>query len=348
MLSFGTFLLMQSPSARPAQEVFARAIELAQAAEELGFRNIWLAEHHFSTYGYLGRPVQLATFIAAKTTTLRVGTAVIVVPLHHPLVVAEEIATLDLLAGGRVDIGLGRGYQQYEFERLGLELDSARARWDESVDVIVKALQGEPFTYQGKLFQIPETTVFPKPLQQPHPPIWVTAQSTESVAATVRRGFNLLTGGYGVPIERLAEFRRHFDTLIEEHKPQRMPEVAVQKAVYVTDNAADARAAAEEARWNMRVTLSLRNKYERVERGHAIPVPMPSEPGTEELLDRYLVIGTPDTVIRQIARIQDQVGINHFNCSFWFGDMDQPRVLKSMQLFADEVMPALTASVARP
>jgi len=348
MLSFGTFLLMQSPAARPAHEVYARAIEQAQASEALGFRNIWLAEHHFSTYGYLARPVQLATFIAARTTTLRVGTAVIVVPLHHPLVIAEEIATLDILAGGRVDIGLGRGYQQYEFERLGLELDSARARWDESVDIILKALSGEPFSYDGQLFKIPETTVFPQPVQKPHPPMWVTAQSTESVAATVRRGFNLLTGGYGVPIERLAEFRQHFDQLIAEQKPHRIPDVAVQKAVYVTDNEADARDAAEEARWNMRVTLSLRNKYEQVERGHAIPVPAPNEPDTQDLLDRYLVIGTPGTVIRQIRRIEDQVGISHFNCSFWFGEMDQSRVLKSMQLFASEVMPAFTAVAARP
>jgi luciferase family oxidoreductase group 1 len=340
MINFGTFLLMQSPSARPSQEIYERAIDIAQAAETLGFRNIWLAEHHFSTYGYLARPAQLATFIAAKTTRLRVGTAVIVVPLHHPLVIAEEIATLDLLAGGRVDIGLGRGYQHYEFERLGLELDSARARWEESVDIILKAFSGEPFTYDGKLFKIPETTIFPQPFQKPHPPIWVTAQSPESIEATVRRGFNVLTGGFGVPIERMAEFRRLFDRLVAEAKPARMPDVGVQRAVYVTDSVADARAAAQEARWNMRVTLSLRNHYERVERGRAIPVPMPKEPDVDDLLDRFLVIGTPDTVIRQITRIKELVGISHFNCSFWFGDLEHPRILKSMELFAREVMPA--------
>src|SRR5215471_37921 len=119
-MEFGTFLLLQSPSARSSQEIYARGVKIAQAAESLGFRNMWLAEHHFSTYGYVGRPVQLATYIAARTSRLRVGTAVIVVPLHHPLMVAEEIATLDVLAAGRVDIGLGRGYQYYEFERLGL------------------------------------------------------------------------------------------------------------------------------------------------------------------------------------------------------------------------------------
>jgi luciferase family oxidoreductase group 1 len=340
MINFGTFLLMQSPSMRPSQEIYSRAVDLAQAAETLGFRNVWLAEHHFSTYGYLSRPAQLATYLAAKTTRLRVGTAVIVVPLHHPLVVAEEIATLDQLAGGRVDIGLGRGYQHYEFERLGLELDSARARWEESVDIILKALTGEPFTYDGKLYKIPETTIWPQPLQKPHPPIWVTAQSPDSVEATVRRGFNLLTGGFGVPIERMADFRKQFDRLVAEVKPPRMPDVGVQRAVYVTDSAADARAAVEEARWNMRVTLSLRNHYEKVDRGRAIAVPGPKEPDTDDLLDRFLVIGTPDTVIRQITRVQEMVGITHFNCSFWFGDIEHPRIMKSMELFAKEVAPA--------
>jgi alkanesulfonate monooxygenase SsuD/methylene tetrahydromethanopterin reductase-like flavin-dependent oxidoreductase (luciferase family) len=339
-MNFGTFLLMQSPSARSSAEIYARGLEIAEAAETLGFGNVWLAEHHFSTYGYLSRPAQLATYIAAKTKRLRVGTAVIVVPLHHPLVIAEEVATLDLLSGGRFDLGLGRGYQPYEFERFGLELESGRARWDESIDILLKAFAGRPFTYEGKLFRIPETTVFPSVVQTPHPPIWITAQSPSSIEAAVRRGFNVLTGGFGVPVERMAEFRRLFDRLVAEVKPPHPLKVGVQRAVYVADSAADARAAAEEARWNMRVTLSLRNHYERVEQGRAIPVPAPSEPGTDDLLDRYLVIGTPDTCIKQIRRLQELVGITHFNCSFWFGDLEQPRVLRSMERFAREVMPA--------
>ena len=319
-MDFGTFLLMQSPSARTSQEIYSRGVEVAQAAEALGFRNVWLAEHHFSTYGYLSRPAQLATYIAAKTTRLRVGTAVIVVPLHHPLVVAEEIATLDLLSGGRLDVGLGRGYQHYEFERFGLELESGRQRWDEAVDIIMKSFEGGAFSYDGKLFKIPETTVFPQPLQKPHPPIWITAQSPDSLEAAVRRGFNVLTGGFGVSIERLAEFRRLFDKAVAEVTPPHPLQIGVQRAVYVADSVADARAAAAHARWNMPVT--------------------PKEPDTDDLLDRFLVIGTPDTCIRQLERIQELVGITHFNCSFWFGDVEHARVLRSMELFAREVMPA--------
>jgi len=126
-----------------------------------------------------------------------------------------------------------------------------------------------------------------------------------------------------------------------EMKPARQPLVGVQRAVYVTKDPADAREAAEQARWNMRVTLSLRNNYEQVDRGNAIPVLGKTEPDIDDLLDRYLVIGTPDTVIRQIQRVRELVGISHFNCSFWFGDLEQARVLRSMELFAREVMPAV-------
>jgi alkanesulfonate monooxygenase SsuD/methylene tetrahydromethanopterin reductase-like flavin-dependent oxidoreductase (luciferase family) len=339
-MDFGTFLLMQSPSARSSQEIFARGVELAQAAESLGFRNVWLGEHHFSTYGYLSRPAQLATYIVARTTRLRVGTAVIVVPLHHPLIVAEEIATLDLLSGGRLDVGFGRGYQHYEFERLGLELEAGRKRWDESIDIIMLALAGRPFSYHGKLFELPETSVFPQPLQRPHPPIWTVAQSPYALEQAVKRGFNVLTGGFGVPVEMLEQFGRLFDKVVDEVKPARRPAVGVQRAVYVSANEADVREAAEQARWNMRVTLSLRNHYERVEGGKAVAVPAPDEPGIDELLERYLVMGTPDTVIRQIQRLRDALGITQFNCSFWIGDMEQARVLRSMELFANEVMPA--------
>src|SRR5262249_19916356 len=202
------------------------------------------------------------------------------------------------------------------------------------------AFQGGPFTYDGKFFKIPETTIFPQPLQQPRPPIWITAQSPDSVEAAVRRGFNVLTGGFGIPIERTAEVRPLFDPPVAEVKPPDPLAVGVQRAVYVTDSGADARAAAEEARWNMRVTLSLRNHYERVERGRAIAVPAPKEPDTDDLLDRFLVIGTPDTCTRQIKRLEELVGITHFNCSFWFGDMEHARVMRSMERFAREVLPA--------
>lgn len=339
-MDFGTFLLLQSPTAKSPEEVFGRAIEVAQAADVLGFDSVWCAEHHFSTYGYLSRPLMFATHLASKTERIRVGSAVVVLPLHHPLIVAEEIATADLLSGGRLDVGLGRGYQTYEFERLGFTLGESRERFDEEIDILLLAFQGKPFSYEGKHYRFDETSIFPGPVQKPHPPIWVVGQSQESIDATVKRGFNLVTGGFGVPLERLREFRKGFDAMDIDPVVRSNIRVSTQRPVYVTHDETELPAIVEQARWNMRVTLSLRQGLERVEKGHAIAVPFEKEPSDEELLDRYFVVGTPETCIARLEALREAMRIDHFNANFWFGDLSQEQVLGSMKLFAEEVMPA--------
>jgi luciferase family oxidoreductase group 1 len=339
----GIFLLLQSPTARSHQEIFERGVEMAQTADRLGFDSVWCAEHHFSTYGYLSRPLMVAQHLASKTERIRVGSAVVVLPLHHPLIVAEEIATADILSGGRLDVGLGRGYQPYEFERLGASLDESRERFEESVDILLKAFAGKPFSYDGKHYSFGETSVFPTPIQDPHPPIWVVGQSAESIVATAKRGFNLVSGGFGVPIDRLRDFRKMFDETVTDPAIKAKTRVSTQRPVYVTRNEAEIPEIVEHARWNMRVTLSLRQGLERVENGKAIAVPFDSEPSTQDLLERYFVIGTPEMCIERIGQIRDAMGINHFNASFWFGDLSREQVLSSMQLFAEEVLPVIRA-----
>ena len=339
-MDFGTFLLLQSPSGRSSEEIYARGVEIAQAADDLGYASVWCAEHHFSTYGYLSRPLMMATHLASRTKRIRVGSAVVVLPLHHPLVVAEEIATADQLSGGRLDVGLGRGYQPYEFQRLGFSLSESRERFEEAVDILLAAFDGKPFSYEGKYYRFGETTVFPTPVQKPRPPIWVVAQSPESIVAIARRGFNLVSGGFGVPLERLRAFRGIFDEVVTDPALRAKIRVSTQRPVFVTHDESELAEAIEHARWNMRVTLSLRQGRERVEQGHAVPVPLEKELTDQELLDNYFVMGTPERCIRQLRALQDAMKINHFNASFWFGDLDQKRVLRSMRLFKEEVMPA--------
>ena len=339
-MEFGIFFLLQSPTQRPPAEVFARAVDVADEAERLGFDSIWCAEHHFSSYGYLSRPLMFATHLAGRTERIRVGSAVVVLPLHHPLTVAEEIATADMLSGGRLDVGLGRGYQTYEFERYGIALDDSRARFDEGVDILLKAFEGKPFAYEGKYYRFGETSVYPTPVQSPHPPIWVVGQSQESIVATAKRGFNLVSGGFGVSIDRLREFRKGFDAMEIDPATKRGIRVSTQRPVYVTRDETELPAVVEQARWNMRVTLSLRQGLERVDKGRAVAVPFDSEPATEDLLDKYFIMGTPETCIAKLKELQDAMGIDHFNANFWFGDLPQDQVLRSMRLFAEEVMPA--------
>jgi alkanesulfonate monooxygenase SsuD/methylene tetrahydromethanopterin reductase-like flavin-dependent oxidoreductase (luciferase family) len=340
-MEFGTFLLLQTPSNRPSAEIFGRGVEIAQEADRLGFDSIWCAEHHFSTYGLLSRPLMMANHIAAKTERIRVGSAVVVLPLHNPLIVAEEIATADILSGGRLDVGLGRGYQPYEFERLGHDLSESRARFEEGIDILLKAFEGKPFSYDGEFYQFGETSVLPKPLQDPHPPIFIVGQSIESIEATVKRGFNVVSGGFGVPIQRLREFRKGFEAMDVDPAVKSKVRISTQRPVYVTHDETELPAIVEQARWNMRVTLSLRAGLERVDgNGCAIAVPMDSEPTEQELLDNYFVMGTPERCIEQLHALNDAMGLTHFNSSFWFGDLPREKVLNSMRLFAEEVMPA--------
>ncbi len=339
-MDFGTFLLLQSPSARSNEEIYGRGVTLAQHADTLGFESVWCAEHHFSTYGYLSRPLMFASHLASKTERIRVGSAVVVLPLHHPLIVAEEIATTDLLSGGRLDVGLGRGYQTYEFERLGFTLGESRARFDEAVDILLEAFKGKPFSYHGKYYDFAETTVFPTPVQKPNPPIWVVGQSPESIGAIAKRGFNLVSGGFGVSIERLGEFRRSFDEQVTDPAMKAKIRVSTQRPVYVTRDESELPEMVKQARWNMRVTLSLRQGLERVEKGHAQAIPFENEPSDKDLLERYFVMGTPETCIERVKELKAVMGIDHFNANFWFGDLEEAKVLRSMEMFAKEVIPA--------
>ncbi len=342
-MEFGTFLLLQSPAAKPAPEIFSFATKIAQEADKLGFTSVWCAEHHFSTYGYLSRPLMFATHLASHTDRIRVGSAVVVLPLHHPLVVAEEIATADLLSKGRLDIGLGRGYQTYEFERLGISLNDSRARFEEGLDVLLKAFEGKPFAYEGKHYKFGETSVFPTPVQSPHPPIWIVGQSPESIVATAKRGFNIVSGGFGVSVDRLKEFRRGYDAIDLDPALRARIRISTQRPVYVTEDESELPDAVEQARWNMRVTLSLRQGLERVEKGRAIAVPRDNEPEFDDLLENYFIMGTPKACIAKLERLRDVMKIDHFNANFWFGDLAGDKVMRSMRLFAEEVMPAFAS-----
>ena len=149
-----------------------------------------------------------------------------------------------------------------------------------------------------------------------------------------------MSGGFGVPIQRLREFRKGFEDMDLDPAIKSKVRISTQRPVYVTHDESELPAIVEQARWNMRVTLSLRAGLERVENGKAIAVPMDKEPTEQELLDNYFVMGTPQRCIEQLHALNEAMGLTHFNASFWFGDLPREKVLNSMRLFAEEVMPA--------
>ena len=168
-------------------------IDYVVEADRLGFRHMFLVEHHFTGHGQVSASLTLLAFLAAKTRNIRLGTAVVVLPWHNPVLIAEQAATLDLLTGGRFDFGIGKGYRQAEFDGFAIPIEEATERFDEAIEIIRKAWTTEGrFSHHGKRWRYDNIVVEPEPLQRPHPPLWMAAGSADSIRRAAREGYNLL------------------------------------------------------------------------------------------------------------------------------------------------------------
>ena len=338
-MKFGAFFLMQSPGVRPTQEVYGNALEQMVLADELGFDSVWIAEHHFSNYGYCPNPLPMAIKVAQVTKNVRIGTAVIVLPVWHPLRLAEDIAMADVLTEGRLEIGVGRGYQKYEFDRMGLDIQENRQRSEETLEVTLKALTSQSFTYEGQYFQIPETAIYPKSIQQPHPPFWIAATSPESVQSTVHRGLGMFTTGSGRPLSVVQETWGEFQKALKMEGRDSYDEFAVQLQVHIADTDEEARREMESPMWHYRMVTRLRGATERVEKGIAYIDPVDDEPTLDEMFDSRTISGSPKTAIEKLRKYTDSIGMTQLNCVMALGGIDHEKVKHSMRLFAEHVMP---------
>jgi alkanesulfonate monooxygenase SsuD/methylene tetrahydromethanopterin reductase-like flavin-dependent oxidoreductase (luciferase family) len=168
-------------------------IDYVVEADRLGFAQMFMVEHHFTGHGQVSASMTLLAFLAAKTKTIRLGTAVVVLPWHNPVLIAEQAATLDLLTGGRFDFGVGKGYRKSEFDGFCIPMDEASERFDEAMEIIRKAWTAEGrFSHHGKRWHYDSILVEPEPLQRPHPPLWLAAGSPDSIKRAAREGYNLL------------------------------------------------------------------------------------------------------------------------------------------------------------
>ena len=168
-------------------------IQYVQEAERLDFRSVFMVEHHFTGQGQVSASLTLLAYLAAKTSRIRLGTAVVVLPWHNPVLIAEQAATLDLLSGGRFDFGVGKGYRAAEFDGFCIPPEEASERFDEAIAVIRRAWTSEErFSHHGRRWHFEDVVVEPAPVQRPHPPLWLAAGSGESIRRAARDGFNLL------------------------------------------------------------------------------------------------------------------------------------------------------------
>ena len=176
----------------PLETVFARALERIEIMDRAGYDAVWLAEHHFSSFSVCPSVHMMGTIAAARTKRLRIGTGVSLAPFYHPLRLAEEVALLDVLSGGRVNWGAGRGFARVEFEHFGVPPEESTSRFHEAVEIVLRAWTEERLSFAGKHFRFDGVEVLPKPMQQPHPPVWMAATSESSIDWAAARGFSIL------------------------------------------------------------------------------------------------------------------------------------------------------------
>jgi natural product biosynthesis luciferase-like monooxygenase protein len=342
--------LFENPIGKSEHEIVHEQLTLMRAAEDYGFDSVWPAEHHFSEYGYCASPALTLAALALETKRLRLGTGVVVLPLNHPLRVAEDYAMLDLMSHGRVDLGVGRGYQPSEFARYGVDLTRTREMFHEAIQIIRQAWTQETVTFHGAHYRFDEVPVRPKPLQRPHPPIWMACLSPETFELAGRYGFNLLYGTvFGLPPEKakelLVSYRRGLAAAGHDPGDRRRASLMM---VYVADTLEQARAEfSDPVIWYYRTIA----KYVAPPKGEA-PVKtyemyaktrdLAATAGWDDLLQRKAVIcGDADFVVEELTKAQDVYGFTDLLCWSRLGGLDHRKVLRSMDLMSTKVFPHL-------
>ena len=338
-MKLGLFFEWPNPSTGDWRRLFEEGIEQIQLAEELGFDFVFIAEHHFSNYGMSPAPLLQALAIAERTKTIRVGTAVLVLPVWQPLRVAEEIAVVDNLTGGRFFAGIGRGYQPHEFERFGVALEDSRQRFAECLDVMLKAWSMDTsFTYEGEYVHIDNpTVVWPKPLQKPHPIKLIAGTSTETLRLAAELDISPLVSGFG----GTQAVRDMTLGLLRERAALGRPvdawELGAQTFCHVAPSNAEARAAAKYPRWQQRAGRALNRKD--VTDGRVNATPVDGEPDDDTFWNA-LYFGDPGRVRDKYLALAD-AGATFASCWMMTGGMPHELLMRSVKLMGEEVLPAV-------
>lgn len=362
-MKIGTVHMTHWERGRTQRQVLDETVDRMVRAEQLGYYASWLTEHHFANdhdYDPLGFPAEefpaydiapdpltFLNYVASRTTRLRLGTAVIVLNYDDPIRVAERAAMVDVMSGGRLELGVGRGSGRREPAAFHVPQERNRERFKEMLDIINLAWTGEPFTYDGEFFHIPEVAVVPKPIQQPGPPLYVAAGSAETFPLVGSYGLPYCyTGGAWGPVPRAAyrDNHRRFEEAARAagHDPNALlfPHVLL---TYCGETDAEAEAVASE--YIPRFMAMVEAHYERLrfpDHDRARPGNLQSADQAESLTRQMVelnIIGSPETCIQKLEAYLPLTNLNYLLAFVDFGAIPHDLVMKSMERFAEQVMP---------
>ena len=339
-MDFGLFVACHRfDDAASTREVYDQAMEMVQLADDAGFRTAWFPEHHLIHYISSPSPLMFAIHAAARTRRIRLGTAILVIPYYNPLRLAGEIGMADVLTDGRLEIGIGRGAFEYEFDRFGIDEHIGAARLRDGMAIVRGLLTQEDFTYEGETCSFGPATSVPRPLQEPHPPIWVAARSPSTIRWAIANGYDLLATPWREPFARVETLYRQMRDLATAAGAARPPRFAVSRMSFVGATDGEALEAMRSIQLNHRLFTGLFRNQVTVKAGFAIPEPVGDEFAPEQLLAN-LVAGSPDTVVEKL-RMYEALGVDHFIMYAAFG-AEHAATMKSLRLFAERVMPHFT------
>jgi len=331
---FGSAAARRGSGEFDSAEGFRDFIEYNVEAEALGFHSTFVVEHHFTGFGQVSATLNLLTWLGARTKWLRLGTAVIVLPWHNPVLLAEQAATLDLLSGGRLDVGIGKGYRYNEFAGFEVPMEEAEARFEECLQVLIKSwTSNDRWSHRGRYWNFTDIVVEPPSAQKPHPAIWMGAGSDRSIRDVANRGFNLLLGQYASP-DDVAHNIAIYQAAVEANGRCFDPmQVGVTRAFFVADNDAERDAALERRLQNRLRQLKLATRPDGTV--HGGPDRATGDPQTVNL--NSAVYGNPDEIAGKLDRLR-QVGVGYVLVNGG-GSGGGERGRQSMRRFAREVMP---------
>jgi alkanesulfonate monooxygenase SsuD/methylene tetrahydromethanopterin reductase-like flavin-dependent oxidoreductase (luciferase family) len=345
-MRFGTFSYNQSRPGISEKQAFEELLEQIQLTERLGFDEAWFAEHHHSDYGMLASPNLIIATLAPRTRRLRMGNLVNVLPLYDPMRLAEECGMLDILTNGRLNVGLGRGVPRDDLKH-GLDRDTAQARFEEGIEILMRAWSGDTFSYTGSAWNYVDINCRPQPLQKPHPPIYYGATAPDSPPMVARRGWNLALSRQPLPncaraIQSYREERARHPSL------RGIGDAIMVRDIYVADS--------DEQAWREappELTRFWQLATDNVWRGESVSTDdlpkfterFPYFPGglNVKRLDEWgtSLIGAPDTVIKKARAMIETARPDSLVGMFSFGGLRHEQVMRSIELFATKIVPAL-------
>jgi alkanesulfonate monooxygenase SsuD/methylene tetrahydromethanopterin reductase-like flavin-dependent oxidoreductase (luciferase family) len=318
-------------------------IEQVELAERSGFDSVWLRERHFHRdhggRNFFSSPFVAAAYMAARTRRIRIGIGARILPLDHPIHIAEAAATVDRISNGRLDLGIARIGENDLYQRaFGTSQAEARERFEESLEVLVLAWTGEPFSFEGEHYALPEVSVRPVPQQRPHPPLYLVGLSWETLGFGAKRGMPLLLAGAS-PVGALGETQEGYRAMLADagHDPEAVA-MPVNRFVYVAET--DAHAVED-----TRITV-----MEFIERRGSVIRDFLSmngaEPTYERLCEEVFIFGGAESCAQRIRALAEQVDLRRLILTFNYFTIDHERCRASMERFVKHVMPALDAAPA--